>query len=179
MAGEFPQSRNVLSRGFNDVTGTLNAQAAGNGQFKYLTGSRAIIKVNGKLAGFAFAANINIQTDQRDVNEIDNYVPYELAPRRTTVTGTLGMFHIPGKGPTAEGYMGNVLSFLMKRYVTIEIRDRTTNNLIFKTDRAAITGRQQSIMAGEQSTITLSFRAIDWEDEVEPKKPSNVDEEKE
>ena len=142
---------------------------------KYFTGSRAIIKVNDKLFGFAFGVNYTIKTSAEEVNTIDDWTPYELAPQRITIEGTLSMFHVPGKGPTREMVQANVLSFLFHRYITIEISDVTTGQQIFRTDRAVVTSKNQSIQAGELSTITLTWKAIGWIDELTPFYPTGYD----
>jgi hypothetical protein len=140
---------------------------------KYLTGSRAIIKVNDNLFGFAFGVTFNIQTMAEEINTIDDYTPYELAPSRITVNGTLSMFSIPGKGPSAELAQANALSFLFHKYITISISDQTSGNTIFETKKAIITGRKQSIQAGELSTITLEWKAIGFLDDLTPFWPGN------
>lgn len=139
-----------------------------NNYARYMTGARAIIKVNGKLFGFAFGVNYNISTPHEEVWTIDDWTAYELAPQRISINGTIGMFHIPGKGPTAELVQANVLSFLMHKYITIEITDQTTGQKIFKTERAVITNKQQILQAGDISTIQLTWKAIGWIDELTP-----------
>ena len=143
---------------------------------RYMTGSRAIIKVNDKLFGFAFGVSYNINTEYVENNTIDEYLAYELMPTRISVNGTLSMFHIPGKGPTVELVQSNILSFLMHKYITIEISDQTSGKVIFKTNKAVITGKQQSLQAGELSTIQLTWKAIGWVDEMmDPKEPEGAD----
>jgi hypothetical protein len=159
-----------VAEGFLDsATGALSPL---NNFGRYFTGSRAIIKVNDKLFGFAFGVTYNIRTSVTEINTIDDWTPYELAPQRITVDGTLNMFHVPNKGPTREFVQANVLSFLFHKYVTIEIRDQTTNALIFKTNKAVITSKTQNISAGELSTIVLNWKAIGWVDELTPFYPS-------
>jgi hypothetical protein len=146
-----------------------------NNYARYMTGARAIIKVNGKLFGFAFGVNYNIATPHDEVWTIDDWTPYELAPQRVSISGTMGLFHIPGKGPTAELVQANVLSFLMHKYITIEITDQTTGQKIFKTERAVITNKNQILQAGDISTIQLSWKAIGWLDELTPSYPQGAD----
>jgi hypothetical protein len=142
---------------------------------RYLTGSRAIIKLNDKLFGFAFGVTFNIQTTADEINTIDDWTPYELAPKRIVVSGTLSMFHIPGKSPTRELIQANVLSFLFHKYITIAISDQTTGQVLFETKKAVITGRRQSIQAGEMSEITLEWKSIGWADEMSPGYPGGYD----
>lgn len=137
---------------------------------RYMTGSRAVIKVNDKLFGFAFAVNFNINTEYEENRTIDTYTAYELMPTRLTVNGTLSMFHIPGRSPTKELVQANVLSYLMHKYISIEISDQTTGQLIFKTNKAVITNRSQNLQAGELSTIQLTWKALGWVDEFIPTK---------
>jgi hypothetical protein len=82
------------------------------------------------------------------------------------------MFHVPGKGPAKQLVQANVLSFLFHKYITIEITDQTTGQLIFKTEKAMITNKSQSLVAGELSTIELQWKAIGWMDEMTPSYPS-------
>lgn len=143
---------------------------------RYLTGTRTIIKVNNKVYGFAFGATININTEYVENPTIDNYIAYELMPTRLTVSGTLSMFHIPGKGPTNQLVQSNIVSYLMHKYISIEIMDQTTGQTIFKTNKAVITGRSQNIQAGEISTMQLTWKALGFVDEMlEPKEPNGAD----
>jgi len=142
---------------------------------RYLTGSRAIIKVNDKIFGFAFAVSFNINTEYEENRTIDSYIAYELMPTRLTVNGTLSMFHIPNRGPTKELVQANVLSYLMHKYISIEISDQTTGQTIFKTNKAVITNRAQTLQAGEISTIQLTWKALGFADELVPKPPHNID----
>lgn len=146
-----------------------NLANAGKSTHKFMTGSRAVIKLNGKLAGFAHSVTFRVNTSQVDVLTIDDWTPYEIAPSRVSVEGTLGMFYVPGKGASSELLQSNVLSFLHHRYITIEIRDRKTDELIFTTNKAVITSRYQELKAGELSNVVLNFKALGWADEMVPK----------
>ena len=158
------------------VNSAVGALSPFNNFGRYFTGSRAIIKVNDKLFGFAFGVTLNINTSVEEINTIDDWTPYELAPSRITVSGTLSMFHIPGKSPTAELVQANALSFLFHKYVTIDISDQTTGQKIFSTKRAVITSRRQTIQAGEISTITLEWKAIGFADDINPFWPEGFNE---
>ena len=135
---------------------------------KYMTGARAIIKVNGDIAGFAFSASWNVATRHQEVREIDNFLPYELAPSIVEVSGTLGMFHIPGKGPSNQRFQANRLSFLHQKYITIQIEDQQTSTILLKIDKAVITNRSQILDTNAESKITLEWKAIGWQDDQAP-----------
>lgn len=155
-----------LSSDFNRLTNTIIQDPFfGQPNNKYFTGSRAIIKVNDRLFGFAFNVVYNISTEANEINTIDDYTPYELAPSRISVNGAMNSFHIPGRSASAERMQADVLSFLFHRYITIEITDQATGTVIFKTNKAVITNRSQVITAGQISTVTLNWKAIGWMDD--------------
>ena len=161
------------------VDSLLNSTAASLNPIQpvspYLSGGRAIIKINDRLFGFAFGVNFQINTEYVENNTIDEYLAYELMPTRITVNGTLSMFHIPNKSPTKRLIQANVLSYLFHKYVTIEITDQHTGQTIFHTKKAVITSKNQSLQAGELSTIQLSWKAIGWVDELTPSQPIDLD----
>lgn len=172
---------NKLDNG-QGIGATLVNNAAGNieGIFsikpmaKYLSGARCVLKVNGKIVGFAFGISWNIETSVTQIDTIDDPLPYELAPAQIAVTGTITGFRIPGSGPTQQLIQGDVLSFIHQRYIEIEVRDSQTDNLIFLTKRAMITNRSESIRTDALAEMTLNFKAIGWADERTPKLPDGV-----
>lgn len=170
----------LSSQGFAQQTqdslgGALGGLSPFNDFGKYMTGSRAIIKLNDKLFGFAFGVSFNIETLQEEIRTIDDYTAYELAPNQVKVSGTLSMFHIPGKGPTPELIQPNILAFLFHKYITIRIEDQTTGQKIFETNRAQIISKRQSLRAGELSTIELQWKALGWTDQQKPFYPDGAD----
>lgn len=170
-----------MADGFNNTPST-GAGIAGNiasnvsGVFstkpsaKYLSGARVILKINQQVVGFAFGITWNINTTVREVNTIDNYLPYELVPQRLTIDGTISALHIPGISATTNNWQSDVLSFLFQPYVSIEARDSATDQLLFATDRAMIVGRSEEVRVDQLSSITLRFRAIGFQDEKDPSK---------
>lgn len=180
-----------MSKGFKDPSSNIG-NAAGNlatnliaesgvGELlstkqkaKYSSGARTIIRINGVPLAFAFQVSWDITTAHQEIRTVDDYLPYELAPQMVQVTGSLGGWHIPDSGPTALNIQQNVLSFLFHRYITIEVRDRTTDALLFFTKNAVITSRSESISTDNLSRLKLDFKAIGWKDEKEPRLPNGV-----
>lgn len=160
--------------GYNGVGANLVDNAASNSQDiftinsngKYISGARTIIRINGKIAAFAFGVSWRINTSQDEVNTIDDWTPYEYAPKRITVEGTISGFHIPGQGIAKQLIMPNALSFMFHKYITIEVKDRTTDNLLFLTNKAVITGLSEDIKANEIGTMSLTWKAIGWGDDM-------------
>lgn len=142
---------------------------------KYMSGARCILRVNSKIVGFAFGISWRIQTSFTEIDSIDNILPDELAPKRIQVDGSISALHIPGRGAGVQLWQPDVLSFLFHQYLTIEVRDSQTNNLLFFTPKAVITTRQEEIRVDDLAQVSLSFQAIGFRDEKLPTQPSGVE----
>lgn len=164
-------AQNLLNNALSQAPGLLSAKPTA----KYASGPRCVIKVNNQLMGFAFGVTWRITTDNIEVKTIDDYLPYELAPNRIMVEGTLSLFHIPGAGATALLHQANVLSFLFHKYITLEIKDSATDELLFISNRVVITSRTEDLSAEKLGQVQLTWKAIGWEDEIKPEPPKNFD----
>jgi hypothetical protein len=159
----------------NAIGGNIGGIVSTRPSAKYITGARIIIKVNGRLVGFAFNISWNINNTITKIQTIDDYNAWELAPKRVEVNGTIGCFHIPSQGPGVNLMQADILSFLFQKYITIEARDSRTDQLLFLTNKAMITSRSQSVTAEQLSQITLNWEAIGYEDERKPEPPKGYD----
>jgi hypothetical protein len=162
---------NVLDNVVNQVAGIISLRP--NAQF--MSGARCALKINGKLVGFAFGISWTINTMVTEVNTIDDYLPYELAPQRVTVEGTISALHVPGQSPNTQGWQSDIMSFLFAPYISIEAWDEGTNQRIFATDKAMITTRSEEIRVDDLSNVTLRWRSIGYMDEKTPVTPHNYD----
>lgn len=170
------QSFNFFKQTGDNFAGNLSGIFSLKPMAKYLSGARCVLKINNKIIGFAFAISWNIRTEAVEIETIDDYLPYEIAPQRISVNGTISGFRIPGSGPTQDLIQADIASFLHQRYVEIEVRDSQTDNIIFVTKKALITGRQENVRSDSLSDMSLTFKAIGWADERTPKKPDGVGE---
>lgn len=151
----------------SNVSGIISAKPVA----KYASGARCILKINNNIAGFAFGISWRINTMATEINTIDDYLPYEIAPQRITVEGTISALHIPGKSVGTELWQPDVLSFLMHKYITIEARDIVTDDILFLTTKAMITTRLEDIKVDQLSNVQLNFKAIGYRDERDPAFP--------
>lgn len=138
-------------------------------QAKYLTGARATLKINGNIVGFAFQITWNCRTEATEIYTIDDPLPWEVAPKRISVTGTLGLFQLPGDSPIAKLIQSDIATFLTNKYITIEVRDSATDNIIFQTNKAMVTGQQGEVASERLSTVVLTWTAVGWRSENAPK----------
>ena len=145
---------------------------------KYMSGARCLLKVNSKLVGFAFGIQWRIDTLFTEVNAIDNPLPEEFVPKAIKVSGSISALHIPGQGVGVQLWQPDVLSFLFHQYLTIEVRDSATNQLLFFTPKAVITSRQEEIRVDVLAQVNLSCMAIGVKYEREPEVPAKINETK-
>lgn len=162
-----------------NAAGQLTNIAGSRPVGKYMTGARVKLRINKKLVGFAFGISWKIDTEQIEINTIDDYLPAEIAPTRIRISGTIQALHIPGQGISKEQYQSNVLSFLAHQYITIEARDSQTDELLFYTTKAVITSRQEDLQAGQLGKVSLRFIAIGWQDELQPTIPKGINDNEE
>ena len=164
-ADGFDNKSNVGTNAVGQVAGVFSTRPSA----KYVSGARCKLRINGDLVGFAFQISWHINTSAREIMTIDDYIPYELAPQRLTVEGTIGLLHVPGHSVGNLLWQPDSLNFLFQKYISIEVRDTATDNLLFLTDKALITSRAEDIRVDDLASVTLSWRAIGFRDEREPK----------
>lgn len=137
-------------------------------QAKYMTGARTILRVNGNVVAFAFSVSWNARTDATEIYTIDDALPWEIAPRRIEVSGTLGLFQLPGQSPLVSRFQADPATFLMNRYISIEVKDSATDAIIFRAGTAMVTGQQGEINSEQMGRTVLTWRAVGWQAENPP-----------
>jgi len=153
----------VLDNVASNVAGVFSTKPSA----RYASGARTILKINGKIAAFAFGISWKINTQVTEIQTIDDYFPHELAPQRVSVEGTISALHIPGQSAGTELWQPDAINFLFQQYITIEVRD-TTDQLLFYTSKAMITSRAEDLKVDSLASVQLSWRAIGFQDERKP-----------
>jgi len=151
-----------------NIAGQLGTVFTLRPQAKYMTGARAVLKVNGNIIGFAFQITWSARTEATEIYTIDDPLPWEVAPKRISVSGTLGLFQLPGDSPVARKMQTDIATFLTGKYITIDVRDAATDNILFQTNKAVVTGQQGDVSAERLSTMTLTWTAVGWRAENPP-----------
>lgn len=141
---------------------------------RYASGARTTLKINGKISGFAFGISWRINTPVTEILTIDDYFPAELAPSRVTCEGTISALHIPGQSAGTELWQPDALNFLFQQYITIEVRDSATDQLLFYTSKAMITSRAEDLKVDSLANVSLSWKAIGFQDERKPELADGV-----
>jgi hypothetical protein len=170
----FNNKPNAGSQLANNIASNISGVFSTKSSARYASGARTILKINGKVSGFAFGISWKITTQVTDINTIDDYFPHELAPQRVTVEGTLSALHIPGQSAGTELWQPDALNFLFQQYITIEVRDSATDQLLFYTSKAMVTSRQEDVRVDSLANVQLSWRAIGFQDERKPELAQGV-----
>jgi hypothetical protein len=157
-------SNNIANNIASNVSGIISTKASA----KYVSGARTTLKINGQLVGFAFSISWRINTPVVEINTIDSDLPYELAPQRTTVEGTIGAMHIPGTSAGTLLWQPDILNYFSQQYIQIEVRDSATDQMLFFTDKAIITSRAEDIRVDDLASVQLTWKAIGYRDERQP-----------
>lgn len=167
MAG-FNNRPSIIQGAFDNVASNVSGIFSTKPTARFASGARCIMKVNGKITGFAFGISWKITTAVTEINTIDDYFPAELAPQRIQVEGTISAMHIPGISAGTEMWQPDAINFLFQQYISIEVRDSATDQLLFYTNKAMITSRTEDIRVDSLANVTLAWRAIGFQDERKP-----------
>lgn len=157
----------------NAIGGNIGGIISTRPTAKYASGARCILKINGQIVGFAFGISWKISTSYVEINTVDDYMPHELAPQRISVDGTISALHVPGISAGTELWQSNVLTFLFHKYISIEVRDSQTDQLLFAAAKAVITSRQEDVKVDSLANVTLTWKAIGFLDERTPELPKD------
>lgn len=158
----------------NILEGNLGGIFSTRPTAKYMSGARCVLRINGRIVGFAFNITWRVNTSYTAIETIDNVLPEELAPRRVQVDGSIAALHVPGQGAGVQLWQPDILSFLFHEYLVVEVRDSVTDQLLFYAPKAVITSRQEDIRVDELAQVSLNFMAIGFRDEKNPEGPDGI-----
>lgn len=132
------------------------------------SGARAIINISDRLAIFATEASYTIETAHRPLLEVDNSLPNELAPGLIRTQVTVTNLRVPFNSPSVDRIQATINNNLTQPYVSIEIKDRSTDATILYVPQAMLTRRSGNIRARSLSSETWTFSGIGFWDERLP-----------
>jgi len=135
---------------------------------KVHSGARAILRVNNKLVVYALSAQWRISTDYKVVQGIDNTSPQELAPTSIQVQVVCTTLRVPKVSASTLALQPTMLNVLHQGYVSIEIRDRGTNDTILYIPKAMLVNRTGAVAARQLATEIWTFKGMGYWDERKP-----------
>jgi hypothetical protein len=150
----------------------VNASAAAlislKPQPRVMTGARAVVKINGKVAMLCNNLQYEISSNWSEVRGVDELIPNDLAPDSYSVKGSMSLYRVPNQSPVSNFIHQDMFRGIIWPYTTIEIRDKRTDELIMLVKRCAITSRGEAFSKGTLTTTNLTFVGIGFRDEEMP-----------
>jgi hypothetical protein len=138
-------------------------------QPQVLSGQRTILKINNEIVGAGFVLDYSIETQDTVIQGIDNVLADEIAPNSINVSMSIRVYRTPDNDPVATliaplGDSANVQdAFPKSPYITIEVRDKTTDKTILFLPKAFVTRRSGSVEAEGLLTETWSIKSIGFQ----------------
>lgn len=137
------------------------------------TGARAILKISNNIIVFATKVQYSIITDYKENQGIDNSLPEELAPTNIRVEVRCSSLRVPKESAGVLALQPTILNHLQQQYLSIEIRDRKTNDTILYVPKAMLTERSGIIEARQLANETWVLKGIGYWDERPPQKSAD------
>ena len=128
-----------------------------------LAGARAVVSGNGAEWGAGFVLNYNLDTARNEIDVVDNELPVELAPGRVRVDVSIQIYRLPDNDPVTEGFAppGDGSSdYTEFKYLTLEFRDKVTDQTILYVPKASIVNRSGGGSAESLIVETIRFKGI-------------------
>lgn len=137
---------------------------------KVASGARAILKIDDNVFAYATSVSYTVDTDWKPVMSIDNSLPEELIPTNIQVSITCTNFRIPKESASVLALQPTILNHLHQGYISVEIRDRGTNDILLFVPKAMITRREGGVGARSLAHETWTMVGIGYWDERPPEK---------
>jgi hypothetical protein len=124
--------------------------------------------VNGKLLGYVMAVPAwVVQSDWGELREIDSVLARQLSPRMYAVSGTIQILRGRSTGGAeGAGLVPSAEAMLRQKYLTIEIQDRISQDIVYRALRCQVINQQWQITVKGLVTGTLNFRGISFANEA-------------
>jgi hypothetical protein len=137
---------------------------------RLITAAKVVLYINGKPYALVTSFAWTSQTPKKAIYGLDSGEPYELAPGQTKCQGQIGLLRAVGEGGL-EGI--GVTPFFhdlpREKYFTLALVERGTDTQIFRADRCSIMSQAWNIPAKGMVTGTMTFEAMDWNNEAASK----------
>lgn len=122
--------------------------------------------VNGAPFGRVTSFRFSSSTPRDAIYAIDSLDPFELAPTRTRVTGSLGLVRtIADGGAEGAGMTSNYEQLSREKYFSLMLVERISDTVIFRADYCSVVTQQWDVSAKEMVRGSIEFEALDWSNE--------------
>ena len=134
---------------------------------KITVSAQVICYLNGSPLGQVNSFHWSSSTPYKALYGLDSIVPVELAATTTNVSGTVGIYSIPGSGNLGGlGVTAPFQNVLNQQYFTIALRDEQTGTTFFSAQYCQV--QDQSWQAESKGIVSgsFSFTGLLWTNEV-------------
>lgn len=131
-----------------------------------INGNDCAVYINGTL--FAIASNFRytVNSGTRAIHGIDSVFPFELASGTHSVSGDMSVYRKHNTaGIEGVGIAPRDAYLPRSRYFSVTVIDRSTDTIIFKCDKCAITSQSWTVPAQGVITGDFSFMGIGYSNE--------------
>lgn len=123
--------------------------------------------INGSLFAEVSGFTFDSSTPVKSIVAVDSLVPYELAPLATAVSGSIQCFRRSLSGGLEGIGITTTLDQVAKqKYVTIALKQLSTNQFVFESRFSTITHQSWSIPTKNLMTGNFNFTGISWNNEI-------------
>ena len=135
-----------------------------------IKGASVILHVNGKPYAEVSSFDFSSATPAREIRGIDNIEVLELAVTTGSCSGAIGVYRLIGSGG-AEGIgISTAYDELPAlKYVMFQLIERLSDTVIFQATQARLENQGWSVAARGLMTGHLTFKALNWNNEVTKK----------
>lgn len=137
---------------------------------KVNSGARAILKIDGNLMAFATSVSYTIDTTYKEIQGVDNSLPDELVPETIRVELTCTNLRVPKESASVLALQPTILNHLHQKYLSVEIRDRGTDDVLLYIPKALLVQRSGVIGSRALANETWVLKGIGYWDERPPEK---------
>ncbi len=135
---------------------------------RLVVGAHVVVYVNNRLFGRVAELDWSSMTPRKAHHTIDTLEAVELMPLSATVNGTIQVYRLHQDGGVeGAGMVAHFQNVAQEKYFSIMVVDRLTDDVLFQSDRCAVTSQHWKNGRGYVMG-TISFDGLLWRNSVEP-----------
>lgn len=126
-----------------------------------IVGAHLKAYVNGRLWANVRRFAFRISAAHSEEYGLDSLLPFELIPKRYSVSGMMQVYRQHGDGGLeGQGLMASAEDLALEKYVTLTLVDRFNDEIVFRTDFAKFTDQPWDATARGVMNGSATFTAI-------------------
>lgn len=136
-------------------------------QSRIASTAKVVLYINGRAYAQVTTFRWTCDTPTREIAGIDSSEPFELAPTRTKVTGTIGLVRLVGDGGIEGAGASVPFEYIASgKYFSLMLVDRATDTTLFRADNCRTSSQYWDVPQKGLITGSLTFEAISSSNEL-------------